>query len=111
MTLPVQPVMDFYIRDPNIAGFSVNLTFSIDANTPHLSAEANGTFDDVVQLYVGPGSISPPDRLQNVHISANGPANVVVGGPTTIVNDPTITAVNGYELNFADGSFVDVWQQ
>jgi hypothetical protein len=95
----------FYIRNPNVPGFS------IDANTPHLSAEANGTFDDVVQLYAAPGSINPPDQLQNVHISSNGPADVVVGGPTTIVNNPNINAANGYELNFADGSLVDVWQQ
>jgi hypothetical protein len=105
MALPVKTVSDFYIRNPNVAGFG------IDANTPHLSAEANGTFDDVVQLYAAPGSINPPHRLEAVHISSSGPAAVVVGGPIAIANNPNIDAVNGYELNFPDGGFVDVWQQ
>jgi hypothetical protein len=98
-------VRQFYIRNPFVTGFG------IDANTPHLSAEADGSFDDVVQLYAAPGSVSLPHQLENVHVSSNGPADVVVGSPTTIVNNPNINAVNGYELNFADGSFVDVWQQ
>jgi hypothetical protein len=104
MTLPVKTISDFYIRNPNVQGFN------IDANTPHLSARADGTFDDVVQLYAANGA-NLPNRLQDVHISWGGPSSVTVNTPTTIFDVANTDGRNDYELNFPDGSLVDVWQQ